>query len=220
MMRIDLMNAFGGSAPPTKLSILMTALPPAMSCSCCASSFGSSDSDAISSCVNRVVSEPPLGSAAEDRASRATVTVCSTLLSSSLTTCLLSPARSLTSFSSPDAKPRNTALMAYRPGASAAIVATPCADAVAVATASYFEPSSAVMVTTAPGKTEPVASTTVTSARDSRGCAAAGSAAINNANAQGSRQGETQQDAASTQLYFAAAFLFTGPCFAAQFSHD
>ena len=55
VMWIALIADFGGSRPPSKLSTRMTALPPAMSCSCCAISSGSSDSASICS---RVIAVP------------------------------------------------------------------------------------------------------------------------------------------------------------------
>ena len=73
VMWIALIADFGGSRPPSKLSTRMMALPPAMSCSCCCISSGSSDSAWICS---RVIAVPNVErrSDAASRASRDTVT--------------------------------------------------------------------------------------------------------------------------------------------------
>ena len=92
-MRIDRITSRDGSVPPLKPSTRTTALPPAISTSWRISSFGSSGSASISSAVSCVDSDPPLGSAAADCASRPTSTVSSNPVSASSMSCLLSPAR-------------------------------------------------------------------------------------------------------------------------------
>jgi hypothetical protein len=90
-MRIDRICAFAGSGLPSKPSTRMTAPGPAMSCSCCCSVTGSSDSASICSRVSDVPNDMP-------RVGRGLLLVLPTVTDASsfgvcrTATCLLSPA--------------------------------------------------------------------------------------------------------------------------------
>ena len=161
-MWIDLICAFGGSRPPSKLSIRSTASGPAMSWSCRAISSGSSESASICS---RVIAVPNVDvrSAAACCASRPTVTESVILRSGRTSTCLFSPALIRMSFSRPRSKPGNSPVIEYRPGGSASNVARPLSVVLTGAVdVAFVAASSPTMVTLAFGITAPLGSTTVT----------------------------------------------------------
>ena len=108
VMWMDLICDFGGSCPPSKLSIRSTASGPAMSWSIFCISAGSSESASICS---RVIAVPncPFRSAATAWRSRPTVTSDSIFWMARTICCLLSPARSRTSLRRPCSNPGNSA---------------------------------------------------------------------------------------------------------------
>jgi hypothetical protein len=152
VMWIALIADLGGSRPPSKLSTRMTAFPPAMSCSCCAISSGSSDSASICSRVIAVAKVERRSDAAS-RASRETVTESCSPWIPSTATCLLSPALICRSFRRRDSKPGNSARIVYRPGASPVHAAIPLS---LVVTGAISLPAAGVTVTLALGMTAPV----------------------------------------------------------------
>lgn len=179
-IRIDWMTSRDGRLPRLKPSMRTRALPPAMSISWRISSCGSSGNASSSSCVS-VVDSMLFGSAAAACAFGATSTVSSNAVSVSSMDRLLSPARNRTSGTSPVSKPENSAVIVYRPGFSAGMVARPWSFAVTVMPAAPAG-SAGVMVTLAPGRIAPVTSMTVTSARASRlACAEHTTASVMNA---------------------------------------